>query len=50
MENINKKKDQNNYFRAETSGKEENYLHLKKKSRFTFSNRENFFFPKIQFL
>ena len=41
MQNINKKKDQNNYFRAQTSDKEENYLHLKKKSRFTFRNREN---------
>ena len=43
MQNINKKKDHNNYFRAETSNKEENYLHLKKNSRFTFQGKLIFF-------
>ena len=42
-ENINKKKEQNNYFRARIR---QNvvylvYLHLKKKIRFTFKNTKN---------
>ena len=41
LQNINKKKDQNNYFRAEISQKEEKLLTLQKKSRLTFNSREN---------
>ena len=41
-QNINKKKDQNNYFRAELSQKQEEILTLnEKKNRLTFNYREN---------
>ena len=36
MQNINKKKDQNNYFRAEISQKEEQLLKLKVKNKIDF--------------
>ena len=36
LENINKKKDQNNYFRAEISQKEEKLLTFKEKKQFDF--------------
>ena len=35
-QNINKKKDQNNYFRAEIIAKEENLLTLKEKKQIQF--------------
>ena len=36
MQNINKKKHQNNYFRAEISQKEEKLLTLKEKKKIDF--------------
>ena len=47
---FHKKKDQNNYFRAEINKKWEKLLILKeKKSRLTFNNK-NFFFSEIRVL
>ena len=39
MKNINKKKGQNNYFRAEISQRTKSNLHLKKKSRLNFNDK-----------
>ena len=40
-QNINKKKDQSNYFKREISQKEEKLLSLKVKKKIDFYNREN---------
>ena len=40
-QNINKKKDQNNYFRAEISQKGKQLLTVKAKEKIDFNNREN---------
>ena len=40
MQNINKKKGQNNYFRAEISQKEEKQPTLKKKNRLNLNDKE----------
>ena len=40
-QNINKKKDQNNYFRAEISQKGKQLLTVKVKEKIDFNNREN---------
>ena len=43
-QNINKKKHQNNCFRAEISQKEEKLVTLKEKRKLTFNSRENLLF------
>ena len=43
-QNINKKKKQNNYFRAGIRQHVEKYLHLRKKSRLKCNNRKKEFF------
>ena len=48
---INKKEDQNIYFRADLSQRQIKLLTLKKKQRrLAFNNRRNLFFSKIQML
>ena len=50
-QNINKKKERNNYFRAGINQNVEKYLHLKKTSRLTFNSRKNlFFFSNLTFI
>ena len=50
-QNINKKKDQNNYFRAELSQKQEEILTLnEKKDRLAFNYIENLRFFNVQSL
>ena len=43
-QNINKKKEQNNYFRTGISQKVEKVLTLKEKNRLTFNKRKNLLF------
>ena len=51
MQNINHKKDQNNYFRAEISHKEKKQPTLKeKKADSSLIISKMYFFSKIQFL
>ena len=48
---INKKEDQNIYFRADLSQRQIKLLTLKKKQRrLAFNNKRNLFFSKIQML
>ena len=50
-QNVNTKKDQNNYFRAELSQKQEELLTVTEKIRLTFNYRENLrFFQRPDFI
>ena len=43
-QNIEKKNDQNNYFRAETSKNKQQLLRLQVKKKIVFNNKENLLF------